>query len=168
VHDARQSPHPRTATTIARQRVDARQRIDARQRSTAHGKALPHGNGPGARQRCHARQRSNAHGNASNAQQRPLLCMYGSAHGKEFVAVRDFAVGTLPSVDARQRLCRVFYSLCRAPPTHGKDTVSGSDASARVRSARLGQNSKREDAFLLRLSVFVCVNTKHVPTRQPN
>jgi hypothetical protein len=119
-------PARRTATTIARQRLGARQRIGARQRNKAHGKAVPHGNGPGARQRRYARQRSKAHGKACNARQRPLPCMYGSAHGKEFVAVCDIAVCTLPSVDARQRLCRVFCSLCRAPPTHGKDTVSGS------------------------------------------
>jgi hypothetical protein len=112
---------------------------------TAHGKApsSAHGNDLSARQRPHARQRGKAHGNASRARQRPLPCMYGSAHGKEFVAVRDVAVGTLPSVDARQRLCRVFCSLCRALPTHGKDTVSGSALALAPPVRGLGRHRRR-------------------------
>jgi hypothetical protein len=67
------------------------------------------------------------HGKASNARQRSLPCVYGTTHGKEFVAVRDVAVFSLPCVDARQRLCRVFLALCRARSMHGKALFSGSD-----------------------------------------
>jgi hypothetical protein len=76
------------------------------------------------------------HGNDSRARQRPLPCIYGSAHGKDYVAVRGVAVGTLPRVDARQRLCRVFVGLCRAGTTHGKDMLSGSDTSEAGRRRR--------------------------------
>jgi hypothetical protein len=112
---------------FARQTLDARQRLYARQRIKTHGKAVPHGNDPDARQRLYARQRNKAHGKASNARQRPLPCVYGTTHGKEFVAVRDVAVFSLLCVDARQRLCRVFLALCRARSTHGKALFSGSE-----------------------------------------
>jgi hypothetical protein len=104
----------------------ARQRHDARQKGIAHGKGFTHGNGVGARQRLHAWQSGNAHGNISKARQRPLPCVYGTAHGKDCVAIRDVVVGTLPSVGARQRRCRVFLALCRASSTHGNACLSGS------------------------------------------
>jgi hypothetical protein len=112
--------HRRTATK------PARQRHDARQKGIAHSKGFTHGNGVGARQRLHARQSGNAHGNVSKAHQRPLPCVYGTAHDKDCVAVRDISVGTLPSVGARQRRYRVFLALCRASSTHGNACLSGS------------------------------------------
>jgi hypothetical protein len=67
-----------------------------------------------------------AHGNDIKARQRPLPCEFGKAHGKEYVAVRDTAVRSLPCVHARQSLCCAFWPLCRAGMAHGKALFSGS------------------------------------------
>jgi hypothetical protein len=45
-------------------------------------------------------------------------------HGKESVAGQYIAMRSLPCVDARQRLCRAFWVLCRAFCPHGKDYYS--------------------------------------------
>jgi hypothetical protein len=116
----------RTATKTARQRHDARQRV------LAHGNVSTHGNGVSARQRPHARQSGNAHGNDRRTRQRPLPCVCGTAHGKDCVAVRDTAVRSLPSVDARQSRCRAFCALCRAGLSHGKASISGSARRSRT------------------------------------
>jgi hypothetical protein len=116
----------RTAMKSARQRRDARQRHHARQRVLAHVNVLTHGNGVGARQRPHAWQSGNAHGNDRRTRQRSLPCICGKAHGKDYVAVRDTAVRSLPSVDARQSRCRAFWIICRAGLSHGKAAISGS------------------------------------------
>jgi hypothetical protein len=89
--------------------------------SSTHGNACTHGKGAP----CTAKILT--HGKDIDARQRPLPCIICSAHGKDSVAVRRVAVGSLPRVNARQRRCRVFLALCCAISTHGKDSVSGSD-----------------------------------------
>jgi hypothetical protein len=81
----------------------------------AHGNVEAHGNN------------ATAHGKDIKARQRPLPCDLGKTHGKEYVAVRDTAVRSLPCVDARQSLCRAFWPLCRAGMAHGKALFSGSE-----------------------------------------
>jgi hypothetical protein len=81
----------------------------------AHGNVKAHGNG------------ATAHGNDIKARQRPLPCEFGTAHGKECVAVRYTAVRSLSCVHAGQSLCRAFWPICRVGMVHGKALFSGSD-----------------------------------------
>jgi hypothetical protein len=103
-----------------------------------HGKVLAHGNGvrhtakdASTAAKFDARQRFRSTAKA-------LPSGLDETHGKESVAGQYIAVRSLPCVDARQRLRRAFWILCRAFCPHGKDYYSGSDLTIKMGGMNYG------------------------------
>jgi hypothetical protein len=76
-----------------------------------------------------------AHGKDSTHGKEPRRTAKQAMHGKGLcraytagrTAKNSLSFATLPCVYARERLCRVFFALCRVISMHGKELFSGSE-----------------------------------------
>jgi hypothetical protein len=95
----------------------------------------------------------------------PLPSGLDETHGKESVAGQYIAVRSLPCVDAWQRRCRAFWTLCRAVSTHGKALFSGSECALVLwRTGVPNSFFERQKHKVWRLDFSLHCNNFHIPS----